>query len=106
MDLEQQDDMRLQRSVEAGLAEAQARVLPKSSDSSDTASTSTMDAAVDSNSDADSAQSGSRESSPNVSNGHKSHDGVTGDSDSSPERPKGSQLSGPEKQQSAVNSVS
>lgn len=102
LDLEQQDDMRLQRSVEAGLASAQARVLPDSHASS--ASTSST-----ANSESDGIQSAP--GTPSAMNGVSHNDAKEAQSDSnaspsSSERRKGSQLSAEEKQQNAVNSVS
>ncbi|KAL3138133.1 hypothetical protein ABBQ38_005361 [Trebouxia sp. C0009 RCD-2024] len=101
-DLEQQDNTRLQRSVEAGLASAQARVLPDSGDGSSASTSRTA------HTEADGSQStaGSASSTNGVS--QQSHnDAQSGSSaSSSSARPKGSQLSAAEKQEKAVNSVS
>ena len=105
VDLEQQDEMRLQRSVEAGLANAQARVLPDSGDGSNTASTSSTGST-----EADRSQSADGPSSTNgvSQQSHSEAQQAQTDSNASPssERPKGSQLSAAEKQKQAVNSVS
>lgn len=105
IDLEQQDEMRLQRSVEAGLADAQARVLPDSGGDSSSASTSSTGSK-----EADGSQSAA---GPSATNGvsqqpHNEAQQASSDSNasSSSERPKGSQLSAAEKQKQAVNSVS
>lgn len=105
-DLEQQDETRLQRSVEAGLAKAQARVLPESNGGSSNASTSSTG-----RTEGDGSQSAA--ASPPSENGvsQQSHnDAQQGQVDktasSSSERPKGSQLSAAEKQKQAVDSVS
>ncbi len=106
VDLEQQDETRLQRSVEAGLANAQARVLPESSKDTSTSSNS--------NTDVDTSDSTSEDSNAQPSSNANKHsqerlhgeDHVDGSSGSSPDRAKGSQLSAAEKQKSAVKSVS
>ena len=106
VDLEQQDGMRLQRSVEAGLADAQARVLPDSGGGSSSASTSNTGST-----EADGTQSAAN--TPLSTNGisqqsHSEAQQAPSDSNasSSSERSKGSQLSAAEKQKQAVNSVS
>lgn len=105
VDLEQQDDMRLQRSVEAGLANAQARVLPESS--SGASSTSSSDtgrgtSANDATSDAGKAQAASN--APDQT-GQRMHD-KDSTSDSSLRQATGSQLSSADKSESAVKSTS
>lgn len=104
VDLEQQDEMRLQRSVEAGLANAQARVLPDSDGGSSSASTSSTGRTDGSQSAAGTPPStnGVSQQSHNEAQQAQSDSSVS----SSSERPKGSQLSAAEKQQQAVNSVS
>jgi len=105
VDLEQQDDMRLQRSVEAGLANAQARVLPESSSGTSTSRNGTNVDTADSTSEASNAQPSSNANDNNQEKVH-GEDHVDGSSGSSPERTKGSQLSAAEKQKSAAKSVS
>ncbi|DBB13066.1 TPA: hypothetical protein ACH3X3_005797 [Trebouxia sp. C0006] len=105
VDLEQQDDMRLQRNVEAGLANAQARVLPESSSGTSTSRNGTNVDTADSTSEASNAQPSSNANDNNQEKVH-GEDHVDGSSGSSPERAKGSQLSAAEKQKSAVKSVS
>lgn len=105
VDLEQQDDMRLQRSVEAGLANAQARVLPEpSSADSSTSSSSTGrgTSANDGTSDAGKAQSASNATDQTS---QKMHD-KDSTSDSSLRRATGSQHSAADKSESAVKSIS
>ena len=105
VDLEQQDEMRLQRSVEAGLANAQARVLPDSGGGSSSASTSSTG-----RTEVDGSESAADTPSTNgvSQQSHNEAQQAQGDSNasSSSERPKGSQLSAAEKQKQAVNSVS
>ena len=108
VDLEQQDDMRLQRSVEAGLAKAQARVLPDSSSSSSSNDVASTSGAA--KPDAYSSQPLSQGTS-SATGGRQVHgDGLeepeSSTPSSSPERSKGSQLSAADKQKEAVNSVS
>ena len=129
-DLEQQDQMRLQRSVEAGLADARARVLPEANDSSASSSirtepqvakassnnsisssTEAKDADADSSSSSSSSGSSSTASDIHAKNGATADDKVPysaknkDEASSSPERSKGSQLSDEEKQQQAVRSI-
>lgn len=105
VDLEQQDEMRLQRSVEAGLANAQARVLPESSNGTSTSSSATNIDTADSTSENSNAQPSSNANDHGQQRLHgEDHDDSS--SGSSPERAKGSQLSAAEKQKSAVKSVS
>ncbi|KAL3150292.1 hypothetical protein ABBQ32_000142 [Trebouxia sp. C0010 RCD-2024] len=100
-DLEQQDNTRLQRSVEAGLASAQARVLPDSGDGSSASTSRAADI------EADGSQSAGGVSSANGVSQQSHNDAQSGSSaSSSSARPKGSQLSAAEKQKKAVNSVS
>lgn len=106
VDLEQQDETRLQRSVEAGLANAQARVLPESNGGSSSASTSSTGCT-----EGDASQSAA--GSPPAANGASQQlhsDAQQGQVDknasSSSQRPKGSQLSAAEKQKQAVDSIS
>lgn len=108
VDLEQQDEMRLQRSVEAGLANAQARVLPESSSGTSTSTSGNGDTHVDTSDSASEGSNAQPSSNANDDNQEKVHgeDHIDGSSDSSPERAKGSQLSAAEKQKSAVESVS
>lgn len=106
VDLEQQDETRLQRSVEAGLANAQARVLPESNGGSSNASTSSTG-----RTEGDGSQSAAGSPpSANDSSQQLHNDAQQGQIDknasSSSERPKGSQLSAAEKQKQAVDSVS
>ncbi|KAL0021419.1 hypothetical protein WJX79_004468 [Trebouxia sp. C0005] len=105
VDLEQQDEMRLQRSVEAGLANAQARVLPESSSGTSTSRNCTNVDTADSTPESSSAQPSSNASDQYQEKLH-GEDQIDGSSGSSPERVKGSQLSAAEKQKSAVKSVS
>lgn len=105
VDLEQQDEMRLQRSVEAGLANAQARVLPESRNGTSTSSNATNVDTFDSTSEASNAQPSSNANDHNQEKVH-GEDHIDDSSGSSPERAKGSQLSAAEKQKSAVKSVS
>ena len=108
VDLEQQDEMRLQRSVEAGLANAQARVLPESSSGTSTSTSGNGDTHVDTTDSASKDSNAQPSSNANDCNQEKVHgeNHIDGSSDSSPERAKGSQLSAAEKQKSAVESVS
>ena len=118
VDLEQQDDMRLQRSVEAGLLNAQARVLPESSDHKDVSSSSSnVSSSSSSNnvSTSSTTQPGSNGSAASedtassaAGSGQQASTRAQDDSNASShsERPKGSQLSADEKQKQAVNSVS
>lgn len=101
VDLEQQDDMRLQRSVEAGLANAQSRVLPDSSNAATSSSSSTGA----NSSQLDTAAlpaTGARDQLHSDAQQAQNNSNASADSD----RPKGSQLSAAEKQEKAVNSVS
>ena len=103
-DLEQQDNMRLQRSVEAGLANAQARVLPDAGDVSSPSTSSTTHA------EADGSQSPA--GTPTRTNGRQLHSDArqaqTGSiASSSLDQPKGrSQLSAAEKRRKAINRAS
>ena len=106
VDIDQQDEMRLQRSVEAGLTNAQARVLPESIGGSSNASTSSTG-----RTEGDGSQSAA--GSPPPANGvsQQSHNDaqqgqVDKNASSSSDRPQGSQLSAAEKQKQAVDSVS
>ncbi|DBA78821.1 hypothetical protein WJX77_002615 [Trebouxia sp. C0004] len=105
VDLEQQDEMRLQRSVEAGLANAQARVLPESSNGTSTSSNATNVDTDDGTSEDSNAQTSSNANDHSQQKLHsEDHDDTS--FGSSPERAKGSQLSAAEKQNSAIKSVS
>lgn len=105
VDLEQQDSMRLQRSVEAGLANAQARLLPDADDVNSASTSRTV------HTEADRSQSPAGSPSSTNGVGQRAHSDArqaqSGNiASSSSDRPKGSQLSAAEKQEKAVNSVS
>ena len=105
VDLEQQDDMRLQRSVEAGLANAQARVLPESS--SEASNTSSSDTGRGTSANDGTSDAGKAQSASNATDqiGQTTHDkDSTSNSDLRPAT--GSQLSAADKSESAVNSTS
>lgn len=102
LDLEQQDDMRLQRSVEAGLANAQARNLPEASSSDskhqdapqpDTQQPATSSSAPPS---AATSQSTAEENKAVNADQHQEQAGEYG---------KGSTMSDEDKQKAAVSSV-
>ena len=106
LDLEQQDDMRLQRSVEAGLANAQARVLPEASPSNsqqqDTSQAAATHGSTSSSSSADPAAS---QSSADASGAQDVDQLQQQQSQNQSPYGKGSTLSDEEKQQAAANSV-
>lgn len=102
--LEQQDDMRLQRSVEAGLANAQARVLPDASSShsehqeppQSDATPSSSNVSADSVASQSSADQKSGTNAPQSQEQHIQGQSAPG---------KGSTLSDEEKQKAAVSSI-
>ena len=98
LDLEQQDDSRLLRSVEAGLANAQARVLPDAGPSTSTEQASQQPGRPTT------ASSSSQSTDTSPSQTHAS-DQTAGPDNSQPDYGKGSTLSADEKQKAAVSSV-
>lgn len=108
VDLEKQDDMRLQRSVEAGLAQAKARVVPESRDKDAASSSGTVDPEIKSRSSATGSTHTDSHVEANTTTGDGGSHGITNDEapSSNPERSKGSQLSATEKQENAVKTIS